>query len=172
MRYLKEYAEELQRVGEEHFRKLYGKHALIGVGMIGMLKDNSKEAKRRPTVLSQFTDDESVVETEALRNRVWLIVRTDTGRRSTGITFGRGRDNDLIIPEYSISNHHGEFTFVDREIFIGDLGSMNGTFVNNQKLEQERIFPLHDGSKLILGRFQFYYHSDQSFVQRVAHYPV
>ncbi len=51
---------------------------------------------------------------------------------------GRRADAHLCLPVTCISKSHAEFTFNDQaELFLEDLGSTNGTFVNGQQLSEK-----------------------------------
>ncbi|MEQ1723525.1 MAG: AgmX/PglI C-terminal domain-containing protein, partial [Pseudobdellovibrio sp.] len=50
------------------------------------------------------------------------------------ITIGREEGVDLIIQDRSISRKHLKIDFEDGKIFISDMGSSNGTYVDNQKI--------------------------------------
>ena len=51
------------------------------------------------------------------------------------VTVGRSKDNDVVLSHSSVSRHHLEF-FFDEEgnVFLTDLNSLNGTFVNGQRV--------------------------------------
>ncbi len=51
------------------------------------------------------------------------------------ICLGRGKKADLSIQDKSISQLHAEFQFRENKIFVVDLQSTNGTFVNDQKIK-------------------------------------
>lgn len=51
------------------------------------------------------------------------------------LSVGRGQDNDLVLGSKQISRQHAELTVVDNELLVQDLGSSNGTLVNDVKLE-------------------------------------
>lgn len=53
--------------------------------------------------------------------------------------FGRAEDNDIVIPDGSVSSYHGELSLTDDGIQITDRGSTNGTHVNGQRVEQADI---------------------------------
>lgn len=171
MRYLREFAEEWKRVGDEQFRLRFGRPALVGVGIHGELAADSKGARKRPTVLSLApVDDTNLVESEVLCQRVWLVMKSDSARGGKGISFGRGRDNDLVIPEYSISYQHGEFRLVEEQFVIVDLSSYNGTSIDGMRLAANMSVPVADKAKVILGRYQFTFLTPQSFVARVTQF--
>jgi pSer/pThr/pTyr-binding forkhead associated (FHA) protein len=58
-------------------------------------------------------------------------------------TIGRSPDNQIAIPERHVSRQHAVISFRDGIFMISDLGSANGTFVNDQKLTDP--FPLAHG---------------------------
>jgi pSer/pThr/pTyr-binding forkhead associated (FHA) protein len=48
--------------------------------------------------------------------------------------FGRKADNDVQIPDPYISGKHGQIEVTDQGVFITDIGSSNGTMLNDAKL--------------------------------------
>lgn len=57
---------------------------------------------------------------------------------------GRRADAHLCLPVTCISKSHSEFTFGENgDLFLEDLGSTNGTFVNGQQLTEKQ--QVHDG---------------------------
>ncbi|RMF81212.1 MAG: FHA domain-containing protein [Chloroflexi bacterium] len=54
-------------------------------------------------------------------------------------TLGRGNKNHIIIEDYEVSRHHCRFIQVMNDYEIHDLGSVNGTFINGQRLEGSRL---------------------------------
>jgi len=63
---------------------------------------------------------------------------------------GRSGDNDIIIPESPVSRSHAKITLHKDQIFLQDLGSRFGTFVNNERLRSQPV-PLIYGDKIRLG---------------------
>ncbi len=60
------------------------------------------------------------------------------------LRFGRTTDNHVQIEDIAVSNNHAEIVIEEddkgREIFIiKDIGSTNGTFVNEKKVERQRL---------------------------------
>ena len=51
-------------------------------------------------------------------------------------TVGRLPDNSLQIPEGSVSSHHAEIQMRGNELFVRDLDSTNGTFINGEKIKE------------------------------------
>src|SRR2546425_9451524 len=54
-------------------------------------------------------------------------------------TIGRKPDNDLVIDNPVVSGHHALIVSEEGVFFIEDLGSTNGTFVNDAKIQKEKL---------------------------------
>lgn len=66
------------------------------------------------------------------------------------ISIGRSSVNDLVINDMSVSSTHACVTVDDNgSIFIRDLGSTNGTYVDGVRITSSTV--LHDNSKVRLG---------------------
>lgn len=65
---------------------------------------------------------------------------------------GRGFANDLRVPELSISTSHCEVTVSEAGVWVVDLGSTNGSFIEGRPIQQEMLGP---GQTLQLGDVQF-----------------
>jgi uncharacterized RDD family membrane protein YckC len=62
---------------------------------------------------------------------------------------GRLKDNHIALTnEKAVSSHHCEIYMEGQQFFIRDLGSTNGVYINNRKVENS---PLADGDKIKLG---------------------
>src|SRR5262245_45870750 len=61
---------------------------------------------------------------------------------------GRGEENDIQIAEKHVSRRHAVIRFRDGIFMIEDLGSANGTFVNDRRLTEP--FPLAHGDVIRL----------------------
>lgn len=55
------------------------------------------------------------------------------------MTVGRTEDNDLEIPDGSVSSHHGQFTNEGGHWVFTDLGSTNGTKVNGERVDRVEL---------------------------------
>jgi hypothetical protein len=62
---------------------------------------------------------------------------------------GRAPDNDLNLPEPSVSNRHAFIAVESKVVIIRDLGSTNGTFVNGARIESCQ---LKVGDRVVFGR--------------------
>ena len=65
------------------------------------------------------------------------------------ITIGREASNDIVLEDPQVSRHHARLTLQAGGYVVEDLGSTNGTFINEQRLMGTR--PINPGDKLRLG---------------------
>jgi serine phosphatase RsbU (regulator of sigma subunit) len=66
--------------------------------------------------------------------------------RADRVVLGRAHDCDLILPDVLLSRRHAEIARSERGWLLRDLGSLNGTRLNDVRLEGER--PLRDGDRI------------------------
>lgn len=66
------------------------------------------------------------------------------------ITMGRRTDNHLVLDGDNISRQHISVERREGQYFICDLGSANGTYLNDQRIDSA---PLKDGDRVRIGSF-------------------
>jgi pSer/pThr/pTyr-binding forkhead associated (FHA) protein len=76
-----------------------------------------------------------------------LVKEVPIGSRPVGI--GRSPDNDLPVDNLAVSNHHARVFFEAGRLVVEDLDSLNGTFVNDLRVERAT---LHDGDSIWIGK--------------------
>lgn len=65
------------------------------------------------------------------------------------LKIGRAPENDVCIRDQSISKHHARVVLTSAgAVFVEDLGSTNGTYVNGEKVVRHALW---DGDKIHLG---------------------
>ncbi len=74
----------------------------------------------------------------------------------TGSPFriGRRPENQLYLPDRTVSGNHAVLSTILDDLFVQDLGSTNGTFLNGKRLG-EGLHQLSDGDNLQFGMVQF-----------------
>jgi pSer/pThr/pTyr-binding forkhead associated (FHA) protein len=65
-------------------------------------------------------------------------------------TIGRERGNDVVVDEETVSGRHARLVLRDGRWWIEDLGSTNGTLVNEAQVDRAR--PLRPGDIIQVGR--------------------
>lgn len=68
---------------------------------------------------------------------------------SKPISIGRSPDNDLPVDNLAVSNYHARVYFEAGRLVVEDLDSLNGTFVNDLRVERAT---LHDGDSIWVGK--------------------
>ncbi|HEX4608748.1 MAG TPA: GGDEF domain-containing protein [Urbifossiella sp.] len=75
--------------------------------------------------------------------------------REKPLVVGRGDDCDVRITDNSVSRRHARIDHVQDGYHVSDLGSTNGTFVNDRQLDSP--VSLHDGDYLRVGNCIYRY---------------
>jgi len=66
-------------------------------------------------------------------------------------TAGRNPDNDVFLDDVTVSRKHAEIRRQPDGFFIYDLGSLNGTYVNRERVDVSKLAP-HD--EVQIGKFK------------------
>src|SRR5437899_2328971 len=92
-------------------------------------------------------------------------IQLRTGRNQ----LGRDAGNDFTIHDPSISGSHCQIVVQPGSVFIRDLGSTNGTCVNNTRVREAVLQP---GQTVQLGSVQMLFESDGPIASRPPDVPV
>jgi len=71
------------------------------------------------------------------------------------MTIGRQIGAYLLIDKDSISRRHAEISYANRQYVLRDVGSSNGTFVNEARLEMGRAYILKPDDRVSFGKVKF-----------------
>src|SRR5579875_3605688 len=123
---------------------------LIGIGSY-QVRFNLRNAAPAPAKVAQPTADKGagmpggphLVDSSGRR----LQLRADGSTR-----IGRSLDNDLVLPDQSISRHHASIEMIDGAFRLKDLNSQNGSYVDGKRISE---ITLRDGDRIRLGDAQF-----------------
>jgi len=66
-------------------------------------------------------------------------------------TIGRDPGSDIFLNDVTVSRKHAEITLNTGEALVRDVGSLNGTYVNDVRVDAA---PLTSGDVVRIGRFQ------------------
>jgi pSer/pThr/pTyr-binding forkhead associated (FHA) protein len=88
----------------------------------------SENAASRQALAAQFADWALVIDDGSCRSRIFVL----PGGR---VVLGRDAACDLPISDSRASRQHCSFRSAGDELFVEDLGTSTGTFVNDRKIE-------------------------------------
>jgi pSer/pThr/pTyr-binding forkhead associated (FHA) protein len=89
-----------------------------------------------------------------------LVVQTgpDSGGRylldTEAVTAGRHADSDIFLDDITVSRRHAEFVRMPAGYVVRDVGSLNGTYVNKDRIDE---IALHDADEVQIGKFRLVY---------------
>lgn len=66
-------------------------------------------------------------------------------------TAGRHPESDLFLDDITVSRRHAELARTADGFVVRDAGSLNGTYLNRQRVEEA---PLHNGDEVQVGKFK------------------
>ena len=66
-------------------------------------------------------------------------------------TVGRHQESRIFLDDVTVSRRHAEFVREQTVVTLIDSGSLNGTYVNGERVESQ---PLTPGDELQIGRFK------------------
>ena len=98
---------------------------------------------------------------QAVQHGAALVIRSGGGR--AGETFelkeermriGRSPDAEIFLDDVTVSRNHALVVRRRDGVYIDDLGSLNGTYVNRRRLESHK---LEDGDELQVGKYRLAY---------------
>ena len=87
-----------------------------------------------------------------------LVVRAGGGRvgesfalDSERMTIGRRPESDVFLDDVTVSRDHALIVRRGGDVFLDDLGSLNGTYVNRRRIDSQL---LEDGDELQVGKYK------------------
>ncbi|HZD59792.1 MAG TPA: FHA domain-containing protein [Anaerolineae bacterium] len=117
--------------------------------------------------LSPFeTEEESgEIEVSAIEEPVLIVKKGPyVGHRFTltkeKVTLGRDPASDIFLDDITVSRHHARIEVLGDTVNITDVGSLNGTYVNQERIETAR--PLKSNDELQIGKFRLVFLSKEA----------
>ena len=97
-----------------------------------------------------------VVKVQSTKDKASSGTRTETFFQPE-VTLGRAPNNDIVLAEPNVSGSHAKLLVVEKngsnQLFVIDLGSSNGTYLEREKLAANVESPVADEQRLIIGDF-------------------
>ncbi len=92
---------------------------------------------------------------------IYLVTKVDNGygevhtfSRQQRIKLGRAPTNQIVLRDDLCSREHAEIFFKEGNWYLSDLGSLNGSRVNNETI-REREYSITEGDEIQIGRTKF-----------------
>ena len=90
-----------------------------------------------------------------------LVIRSGGGRsgeifevKGERMAIGRSPEAELFLDDVTVSRNHALLVRRRDGLYIDDLGSLNGTYVNRRRIESHK---LTDGDELQIGKYKLTY---------------
>lgn len=77
------------------------------------------------------------------------------------ITVGRDSRADILLDDSTVSRSHAVFRRVNGAYSVIDAGSLNGTYVNRQRVDQKQ---LNNGDEIMIGKFRLVYFTNSAVI--------
>lgn len=78
------------------------------------------------------------------------------------VTVGRDPKADILLDDATVSRSHAVFRRTGNTFAVIDAGSLNGTYVNRQRVDQA---VLHNGDEIMIGKFRLVFFTKSAVVQ-------
>jgi len=102
-------------------------------------------------------EDVSLPVHDLKKGQALLVVRRGPNAGSNFVldkdltTAGRHPESDIFLDDVTLSRRHAEIRRRDDKFYVQDKGSLNGTYVNRQRVDET---PLASGDELQIGKFK------------------
>ena len=85
--------------------------------------------------------------------------------RNNPLTIGRSKGNDMVLPVGMVSREHAEVTWNGEAFEITDLGSSNGTYVNDTRVRRQA---LKEGDRIRIGPYEIRFKAMSKMMQELG----
>ncbi|MBT3351617.1 MAG: response regulator [Nitrospinaceae bacterium] len=152
---------DLQSIAQRHSKRIFSRllvrPVLKGVGLVsGIATDEmGGDGSTKLFRLSGSEEEHEIKTSKAAAETIYPFIKR-VGSTSPGFNYSAGRtfDNDIIIPDFAVSEKHADFFIKADHYSLTDCGSVNGTAVDGVTLASgEDEVMLQDGAKIRIGRF-------------------
>ncbi len=153
-------AREFRENGEKAFRRVHSHPFLVVV----YTPSSDMEPTDSNTMETQI-DRSEPDRRRRMGKRVIPLIKSNPKSKTSRITIGRSRDNDIVIPASKISKAHAAFV-VERggRYRLMDVGSVNGTIVNRVRLDENKMVKLKSGDMVALWLYLFQFVEFEPFL--------
>ncbi len=72
------------------------------------------------------------------------------------VTAGRHPESEIFLDDVTVSRRHAEFQRAGTDFAVRDVGSLNGTYVNRDRIDE---VSLKDGDEVQIGKYRLVFYS-------------
>jgi pSer/pThr/pTyr-binding forkhead associated (FHA) protein len=108
--------------------------------------------------INEQGDFEELAHADSSERGATIVIRAGGGRAGESfalnrarLTVGRRPDSDVFLDDVTVSRDHAVIVRRGEEYYLDDCGSLNGTYVNRQRIESQL---LSDGDELQIGKYK------------------
>jgi len=111
--------------------------------------------------LGLSAQDQATVDALVPGTALLVVLRgPNTGARflldSDEVSSGRHPDSDIFLDDVTVSRKHATFRREGDEFLVRDVGSLNGTYVNRERIEE---ITLKTGDEVQIGKFRLVFYA-------------
>ena len=88
------------------------------------------------------------------------------------LSIGRGSDNDVVLGSKQVSRNHAVLSLLDGQLYVKDLDSSNGTFINDRRIEGNQSSLLQTNDTIGFASFSFQVQTSAVTTEAAASSPV
>lgn len=106
----------------------------------------------------ELTDQERAAAHELAPGNALLVVNRGPGDSNRFLidgditNVGRHPESDIFLDDITVSRHHAKFVRSGGKLYLEDLGSLNGTYVNRTLLDGRTV--LREGDEIQIGKYR------------------
>jgi hypothetical protein len=163
-KYVTDYLQDYRTLGGAQLGRDLTHPVLVLSGVTGTLRDERGAGSPRVGTTTAVIELNDTIALTRLVGRVFPIIKSEDSPPGP-IGVGRSSENDVAIPDYSISNRHCYFMVSGRDIQLVDCGSTNGTLVGGRPVTAGQPLTLQGGETIVLGRFAFLFMRPTGFLE-------
>ncbi len=107
--------------------------------------------------------DQAAVDALPVGSALLVVLRgPNAGSRflldTDAVDAGRHPESDIFLDDVTVSRRHAEFRRAGSDYSVADVGSLNGTYVNRDRIDE---VALNNGDEVQIGKYRLVYYSSQ-----------
>jgi pSer/pThr/pTyr-binding forkhead associated (FHA) protein len=141
---------DVNNMNEIDFTDLFIRDRIVGNNNVKLISNNSNRKEKLRVKFTAIDNGRKFFETKTVsvnNLQTCVIKRANSNFHQT--------HSNLYFAHQSVAENHAELMYIDKKLYIRDLGSASGTWINEQKIGRNGVpwtpKQLADGDTLIIG---------------------